>query len=128
MTVEAVFRMNGGIDSLFNTQLLTYITKLENTLKVAFPESTTINSIYFIGYSEHLSLLKIIEEARNLSLMLQRDVVSRQLFLTIASASNTTDKVHGSYAFGVDSILGAERTVLLDMKAITGERLESFFV
>src|SRR5882762_2401213 len=97
-----------------HAQLSTSITELENTLKAAFPDSKRTSSVYFIGYNEHLQLLEIVRQARDLSFKLQHGFVSCRLFVTAAPAPKATGNVFGTSAFGLDRVLGTERTVLLD--------------
>lgn len=119
MAVEAVFRMNDGIESLFNAQLVTSITKFENTLTVAFPDSVLTNNNYFIGHEEHLQLLDIVRQARGLSFKLQHCIVSCRLVVTVGPGFDTTYNGPGTYAFGLERLSGTERTVLLEAKVFS---------
>lgn len=124
MAVEAIFKMNDGIESLFNAQLVPSIAKLENALTTAFPDSMLTRNIYFIGHDEHLLLLDIVKQARDLSFKLQHGFVSCRLIVTVAPGSKPTYDGIGTYAFGLDRLSGT-RTVLLEAKAITVDRVQS---
>ena len=86
MAIEATFRLNKGIESLFNVELTTSITLLENTLKVAFSDSKTFDVGYFIGHDEHLQLVKIVKGACQLSFDLQHGFVTCKLYATTIPA------------------------------------------
>ena len=132
MSVEALFQMNEGIVSqLFNE----VNTDLRRMLKIVFPLRVRVNrsktrtwkwnpqraSLNFksiIG-REQQSLLDVIHQARKLSFMIQRDIVSCQLLITIASDAL------GTCAFGLQRITGSECTVLIKTKFITSSQLQS---
>ena len=86
MAIEATFRLNKGIESLFNVELTTSITLLENTLKVAFSDSKTFDIGCFIGHNKHLQLVKIVKGACQLSFDLQHGFVTCKLYATTIPA------------------------------------------
>lgn len=137
MNVEAVFQMNDGIDSQLNDEL---ITELECMLNVAFlprlsrdrqskvKPKTTYESII---RGEQEALWDIILQARKLSYMIQHEIVSCQLLVTISPATQTssdgdtsTDDVLSTYAFGLQRISGSTRSILIKTKVITSETLQ----
>lgn len=147
-----MFQMNGGIEAQLSDQL---ITELDRMLKVAFPlelfrrrgmrgtdrlnrskQLRPSNSSYeSIVLGEQHSLLDIIRQARKLSFMIQHEIVSCQLLVTIAppssdtqtssdgstaTATTSTGDALGTYAFGLQKILGSKCTsILIHPKAIT---------
>lgn len=132
MSVEALFQMNEGIVSqLFNE----VNSDLRRMLKIVFPLRVRVNrsktrtwkwnsqraSLNFksIIRREQQSLLDVIDQARKLSFMIQRDIVSCQLLITIASDAL------GTCAFGLQRITGSECTVLIKTKFITSNQLQS---
>jgi hypothetical protein len=131
MSVEAVFKMNDGIESQLNDEL---ITELKCMLKVAFPLSpsprskklkSTTQSIYeSILHGEQQSLLDVIHQARKLSFMIQQ-VVSCQLLVTIAHSSQTSPDGTATHSFGLQKKLGPDRTILIRTKILTSAMLRS---
>lgn len=122
MSVGAVFQMNYGVDSDLKDQIF---AELIRVLKIAlkFPDSSGYE---FIIHELQLldSLSDIIRQARRLSFMIQHDIVSCQLILTIAPASSegsttSTDDALGTYAFGLQRIHGSDSTILIKPKEIT---------
>lgn len=122
MSVGAVFQMNYGVDSDLKDQIF---AELIRVLKIAlkFPDSSGYE---FIIHELQLldSLSDIIRQARRLSFMIQHDIVSCQLILTIAPASSegsttSTDDALGTYAFGLQRIHGSDCTILIKPKEIT---------
>ena len=126
MVVEATFGLNEGIESHFNVELTTSITLLENTLKVAFPNSKTFEVGYFIGYDEHLQLVRIVKNARQLSYDLQHGFVTCRLYATITPARTPKKVISGTYAFGLQRVSGTERVELLEARALLKEDVEFF--
>jgi hypothetical protein len=149
MSVEAVFQMNFEVDSRLYDELM---IKLECMLKVVFPlapsRSPTRNpntrsrdskvrlklkpqssSYESIVRGEQELLSDIICQARKLSFMIQREIVSCQLLVTMAPASAMqtssdgsnaiTDDALGTYAFGLQRILGSERSDLIKPEIVT---------
>ena len=132
MSVEAVFQMNYGIDSHLKDQLLAV---LQLVLKIAFkfphpsrklkPESCCYESIIRELELQLLdSLLDIIRQAHTLSFMIQHNVISCQLMVTIAPASSEgsttgTDDALGAYAFGLQRVLGSDCSILIKPRQIT---------
>jgi hypothetical protein len=138
MSVKAIFQMNDGVESQLNDELT---TELERMLKAAFPltgksrdrSKVKPESIYeSIVHGERESLLDIVHQARKLSFMIQHEIVSSQLLVTFTPAkpassdgSTNIDDVLGTYAFGLQRILGSERSILMKTKIITREHLQS---
>jgi hypothetical protein len=121
MTVEGIFKLNNGVESIFNAQLTCSIAKLENTLKAVFPDHVG----NLIGHDEHLLLVDIVKRARDLSFKIQHGIVSCRLIVTTAGPQRVSRNVYGTFAFGLDRITGTDRTVLLEAKPITEELLQS---
>lgn len=144
-----MFQMNGGIEAQLTDQL---ISELERMLKVAFPLALRLSQARRPNYrsktrkpkfklgedsdyetivrGEVQLLLDIIRQARNLSLMIQHDIVSCQLLVTISPAATQTSSegssptpstgdALGTYAFGLQKILGSRRSDLIQPKMIT---------
>ena len=126
MTAEAVFNLNHCVESLFNAQLTTSILELEHSLDANFPDARMLGARTLIGHSEHLQLVEIVKETRDLSFNLQNGVVSCRLSVTVAPVPKDKGVVHGTYAFGLEKGSGAERTVMLSAGEITYEKLQTF--
>lgn len=121
MCLEAIFQMNYEVSSELYDELTLH---LKRTLKVAFPLSPSprpkkVNpdsvSIHkSIVHGEHTSLLDVIRQARKISFMIQQ-VVSCQVVVTIAQSTQTSPDgdVLGTYSFGLQKILGPDRTILI---------------
>lgn len=119
MCVEAVFQMNYEIDSRLYNELILY---LERMLKIAYPLSPSPQSkkvkpesIYeSIVHEEQKYLYDIIRQARKISFMIQQ-VVSCQVLVTIVhSAQSSPDEdIFGTHTFGLQKILGPDRTILI---------------
>ena len=139
MSVEAVFQMNDKVESRLDDELT---TELERVLKDAFPLTGRLTrdrsevkpeSIYeSIIHGERKSLLDIIHQARELSFMIQHKIVSCQLLITFTPAehessdgSTSINDVLGTYAFGLQRILGSEHSILIKTKIITRKLLRS---
>ena len=133
MSVEAVFQMNNGIDSLLYDELTLH---LERMLKVAFPSTPTPRSkkvkpenIYeSIVQGEQKALFDIIRQARNLSFMIQQ-VVSCQMLITVARSAQTSpspdEDILATYSFGLQKFLGPDRTILIKAKILTSAVVRS---
>ena len=92
---------------------------IEETLEKLYPLSP-IRSMF--PSEMQSALVDIIHQACRLSLNIQRDVVSSQLFVTITPASSD---ILGTYSFGLQKrIIGLENITLLETKEIL---LSSFF-
>lgn len=123
MSVEAVFKMNDAVESLFNDQLSTLITKIENALGAAFPDAG--KTVKFIGHHEQFQLVEIVRHARDLSFNIQRGFSSCRFFVTVAPAPTAMNDIMGTYAFGLDKVLGAERNMVLAIKVITNAEIQA---
>lgn len=121
MAIESVFKMNDGIESQLNAQLVRSIAKLENTIEIAFPDLT---NIYFIGDEEHIQLLDIVRRARDLSFKLQHSFVTCRLFVTLAPGSKHPFDGIGTFSFGLERLSG-RRTALVEAKPIMVDRVQS---
>lgn len=139
MSVEAVFQMNDGVDSLLYGELSSH---LKRTLKDAYPLSLSpqpkkvkpgSESIYeSIVHGEKNSLLDLIRQARNLSFMIQQ-VVSCQILVTIALSAQTSpddEDTIGTYSFGLQKNLQVDpdrrtTSILMKPKFITSAVLRS---
>ena len=122
ITVEGIFMTNSAVEDLFNAQLVTAITVLENELKAAYPSST----VYFVGQSEHLQLLNIVRHARQLSFELQHASDTCRYYLTVAPEPTAANDVVGTYAFGLIKLSGGKQTELIAAEAMTKQQLQTF--
>lgn len=129
MTVEAIFQMNDGIDSQLNKELSSDLIRL---LKIVFPCSLRRSKKSKQSYKEIIrgeqqSILDVIRQARRLSLMIQHNIVSCQLLVTVASTSQSSSdgEALGTRAFGLKRITGSECTVLMKTELITTSLLQS---
>ena len=149
MSVEAVFQMNDGIEAQLNDQLIAgldrvlnvacplelfrrrFVRSTDNQLEKYKPSKSSYESIVL---EEQHSLLDIIHQARRLSFMIQHEIVSCQVLVTIAppspdtqtssdgstaTATTSTGDALGTYAFGLQKILGSRRSILIHPKVIT---------
>ena len=129
MSVQAVFQMNDGIESQLYHEL---VTELKCMLKATFAlsprskESTPESNYKSIVYREQKSLLDVIRQARKLSFMIQQ-VISCQLLVTVDHSPSKafSDDEELSTSFGLQRILGRDRTVLIRSKFLTSELLQS---
>lgn len=131
MSVEAIFKMNDRIDSQLYGELIFHLKRM---LKVAFPLSPTPRSkkvkpesIYeSIVHGEQRYLLDIVRQARNISFMIQQ-VVSCQVLITTAHSTQISpdEDILGTHSFGLQKILGPDRTILIGTKVLTGAALRS---
>ena len=131
-----MFQMNDEIESQLNDQL---IKELECMLRFAFPlfpnqskktKSKSIPVYESIVRGEQQSLVDIVHQARKLSFMIQHEIVSCQLLVSVASAtrkSSDGDDVLGTSAFGLQRILGSKRITLIKTKEITAAMLRSLY-
>lgn len=136
MSIEAVFQMNHGIDSLLNDELNTELIRM---LKFVFPPSPNRSKTWtrkprpesrykFIVRREQQSILDIIHQARKLSFVIQHNIVSCQLLVTFAVSQSSSDddsEVLGTRAFGLRRITGSECIVLIKTELITTGLLQS---
>jgi|SRR6266446_1370983 len=86
----------------------------------------TSGKFYLIGYAEHYQLIRIVKTARDLSFKIQHGIVSRRLFVTIATSGEVDNDFGGTYAFRLERLAEGGRTVVLEAKEMTGRRLRSF--
>ena len=114
--------MNQEIETVFNAHLTTSIAGFENLLNVAFPHT----DLYFIGYDQHLLMLNIVTLARDLSYNIQHNFVCCRLFVTIGPNPEPLSNIYGTYAFGLNRIMGTDCKVLIEPTLITKPLLESF--
>jgi hypothetical protein len=125
ITIEAIYKMNHNLESLFNIQFTKSIANLETVI-----QKTTSGDIILIDYDseEHLQLIRIVKTARELSFKIQHGIVSCRLFVTIIASgdSEVNYDAAGTYAFGLERLAEGVRTVLLEAKVTTGRRLRSF--
>jgi hypothetical protein len=126
MSIEAIFKINHEVESLFNADLMTSIKVYENVLNDTFVSS----NMYFIGHTQHMQLVEIVYETRRLSYNIQHCFVSCRLFVTVAQdwKLEVSNKIYGTYAFGLDRVSGTERRTLIEPKPITDELLETFHI
>ena len=123
ITIEAIYKINHDVESLFNIQFTKSIANLETVI-----QKTTSCDIILIGFEEHLQLIQIVQTARELSFKIQHGIVSCRLFVTIGASgdSEVNYDAAGTYAFGLERLAEGVRTVLLEAKLTTGRRLRSF--
>jgi hypothetical protein len=116
MTVDAVFQMNSHIEGRLHEDLtgqLAFALKLMFGSRVgeACPDYASIVD------EERESLLEISRDARKLSYMIQRDIVSCQVIVTLAPAGDS-DQL-GTQGFGLQRLEGSTLTTLLAAKTTT---------
>jgi hypothetical protein len=110
MTVDAVFQMNSHIEGRLHEDLT---AQLAFTLKLMFGSRVgeVCPDYASIIDEERESLLEI---SRKLSYMIQRDIVSCQVFVTLAPARDP-DQL-GTQGFGLQRLEGSTLTTLLAAK------------
>ena len=113
MTVSAIFDSNHNIETSLNIDFLPLVNSIQKTLETYFPST----KVCLIRHTEHLQLVEIMVAARQLSLQIQRDIISCRLLITRAPPSL------GTYALGIAKIVHGEQKILIKAKFFTKEML-----
>lgn len=116
MTVDAIFKTNDGVETQLKDDLE---TQLHRTLDFLFwpshPDHHT--SMELILQEVQQQLLQINCEARRISFVIQHNIVTCAMAITLAPDSDTD--LLGTQSFGLQTIVGPTRHVLLQYKALS---------
>jgi hypothetical protein len=116
MTVDAVFGMNRELESQLNHDMFSQLVHILNDLYQS-PNTDSASISEAIVREEEQSLLDIARQARAVSFSIQHDITSCRLMVSAASAKEFD--VLGTYAFGLERIIGSEHIFLLETKVIS---------
>lgn len=96
----------------------------KNLIHVAFPNMT----LFLIGHEQHLLLVEIVTQARQLSYDIQHGFVHRFLFMTTGLDLELVNNNYRMYAFGLKQIRGTNCRNLIKPMLITKEQFKSLLL
>lgn len=108
--------MNSNLEAQLNRDLFLQLVQVLGDLFQS-PKSEPETTFAAIIRAEEQGLIDISRQACKISYTIQHDVVSCRTKVAVASSKDS--EVLGTYAFGIERVLGLEHTMLIETKVIS---------